>query len=147
MSCEMPLTRSSSVEAVRHLQPGDAEGNQGREVFTHVAQPALIGGADGVADRLDVGQPVGAAVVLAEDSELGQAPSRMFVAAVREFGGLGDDPHAPDGMNGGAPLVVRLVAGLEHHHADEAVALQGVRDHLAVARSKMCRGRVAPEKA
>src|SRR4029453_15159193 len=55
-------------------------------------------------------------------------------AAVIQALDVGNDPAAPNRIDGRAALVAPLPLRLEQHHPDQPVALQSVRDHLAIPR-------------
>ncbi len=84
--------------------------------------------------RLDLRQPIRLARVLAGDAELLDAAQHDVVAAVRQRLGVRDDAGAADRIHRRPPVVVALVARLQQHHPDDAVAGQRVGHHRPVAR-------------
>ena len=136
--CASALTRSSSGIAggnfgsapPRSIAAASSASSRWRCWRSSCASGSPIVSGSGV----DVREPVRPAGVLAGDAELLDAAQHDVVAAVGERLGVGDHAGAADREDRRPALVVRLVARLQQHHADDAIALQRVGHHRAVAR-------------
>jgi hypothetical protein len=73
-------------------------------------------------------------VILPYDADTLHASQDDVVAAVVKALDVGDDAAAPDRKDRRPALVARFPFRLDQHHRNQAVALQDVRDHLAIAR-------------
>src|SRR5271163_1502108 len=83
---------------------------------------------------LDLGLPEGPFAQLADDAKLRETIENQVVAAVGKSGKVGDFARAAKFVDIGKGVVVALPIVLEHHHADDAVAVGNVGNHLAIAR-------------
>jgi hypothetical protein len=71
---------------------------------------------------------------LLDDPEPLYAAQDDVVAAVAQLLVMRDHPAAADRIDRRPPFVVALPAGAQQHHPDHPIALDGVGDHLPVAR-------------
>ena len=63
-----------------------------------------------------------------------QAAQHQVVASIIQPLDVRDQPRASRRVDRWPPLVIGLLAWLQHHHADDAIPVQGLRHHLSIPR-------------
>src|ERR1051325_9691515 len=112
----------------------DCRGEHGLQQLTLMAQGLRLVRGHTLRDGVYNADAVRLALIFRRHPELLDAAQDDVVAAFAERLRVGDDAGAADVENRRPTLVVRFIAGAEQHHADDAIALQRIRRHRAIAR-------------
>src|ERR1700721_2146427 len=83
---------------------------------------------------LDLRLPIRALPDFAHQAKLGEPIEYEIVAPVGKLGEIADLAGATDFEEVGKGVIVALPFALEHHHADNSVAVGDIGNHLAIAR-------------